>query len=153
MPHLGTPHELLVTWPTAPLGGDDLTALLAYARRLASVPGVARVTSPEDAFPGDPARAVSAMLATDEAGAALRGLFVQGDTARLAVLSSFAVDDERSLEQLELLRSVAPPPGTRVLVGGQPALLQTSTGLCLSAEQIPQGPPTVTVNQSRVIAT
>lgn len=121
LPHLGTPHELLVTWPTAPLGGDDLTALLAYARRLASVPGVARVTSPEDAFPGEPSRAVSAMLATDEAGAALRGLFVQGDTARLAVLSSFAVDDERSLEQLDLLRSVAPPPGARVLVGGQSA--------------------------------
>ena len=29
----------------------------------------------------------------------------------------------------------------RVTVGGQPAILQTSTGLCLSAEQIPQGPP------------
>ncbi|MCR5868343.1 MAG: PAAR-like protein [Aquincola tertiaricarbonis] len=44
-------------------------------------------------------------------------------------------------------------PATRVLVGGQPALLQTSTGLCLSAEQIPQGAPTITVNQARVIAT
>jgi hypothetical protein len=44
-------------------------------------------------------------------------------------------------------------PATRVMVGGQPALLQTSSGLCLSAEQIPQGAPTITVNQSRVIAT
>ena len=44
-------------------------------------------------------------------------------------------------------------PATRVMVGGQPALLQTSTGLCLSAEQIPQGAPTITVNQTRVIAT
>ena len=44
-------------------------------------------------------------------------------------------------------------PATRVLVNGTPALLQTSTGLCLSAEQIPQGPPTITVNQTRVIAT
>jgi hypothetical protein len=44
-------------------------------------------------------------------------------------------------------------PATRVMVNGQPALLQTSTGLCLSAEQIPQGPPTITVNQTRVIAT
>lgn len=44
-------------------------------------------------------------------------------------------------------------PAARVLVNGQPALLQTSTGLCLSAEQIPQGAPTITVNQSRVIAT
>ena len=41
---------------------------------------------------------------------------------------------------------------TRVLVNGQPALLQTSSGLCKSAEQIPQGPPTISVNQSRVIA-
>lgn len=44
-------------------------------------------------------------------------------------------------------------PATRVLVGGQPALLQTSAGLCLSAEQIPQGAPSITVNQTRVIAT
>jgi hypothetical protein len=44
-------------------------------------------------------------------------------------------------------------PAARVKVNGQPALLQTSTGLCLSAEQIPQGPPTITVNQTRVIAT
>lgn len=44
-------------------------------------------------------------------------------------------------------------PATRVMVNGQPALLQTSAGLCLSAEQIPQGPPTITVNQTRVIAT
>ena len=38
----------------------------------------------------------------------------------------------------------------RVLVGGQPVLLQDSTGLCKSAEQIPQGPPTVTTTQLRV---
>ena len=43
-------------------------------------------------------------------------------------------------------------PATRVLINGQPALLQTSTGLCLSAEQIPQGPPIITVTQTRVSA-
>jgi hypothetical protein len=42
-------------------------------------------------------------------------------------------------------------PATRVLVMGQPALLQISTGLCLSPEQIPQGPPSIVVNQARVI--
>lgn len=42
-------------------------------------------------------------------------------------------------------------PATRVLVNGQPAILQTSTGLCLSAEQIPQGPPLVIAAQPRVI--
>lgn len=42
-------------------------------------------------------------------------------------------------------------PAARVLVNGQPAILQTSTGLCLSPEQIPQGPPMVIVNQTRVI--
>jgi hypothetical protein len=41
-------------------------------------------------------------------------------------------------------------PATRVLVGGQPAILQDSTGLCLSPEQIPQGPPSVIVTQVRV---
>lgn len=44
-------------------------------------------------------------------------------------------------------------PAVRVTAGAQPVLLQTSTGLCKSAEQIPQGPPTITVNQPRVIAT
>jgi hypothetical protein len=44
-------------------------------------------------------------------------------------------------------------PSARVLVNGTPALLQTSVGLCISAQQTPNGPPTVPVNQLRVIAT
>jgi hypothetical protein len=48
-------------------------------------------------------------------------------------------------------------PATRVLVSGSPAMLQPSPGpgpgLCLSAEQIPQGPPLVTALQARVLAT
>ena len=44
-------------------------------------------------------------------------------------------------------------PAARVLVNGQPAILQTSAGLCLSAEQIPQGPPTVVSTQVRVSGT
>ena len=42
-------------------------------------------------------------------------------------------------------------PATRILVNGQPALLQTSSGLCLSPEQAPQGPPTIIATQTRVI--
>jgi hypothetical protein len=42
-------------------------------------------------------------------------------------------------------------PAARVLVMGQPALLATSTGLCQSAEQIPQGPPTVAATQPRAV--
>ncbi len=41
-------------------------------------------------------------------------------------------------------------PATRVFVNGQPAILQSSTGLCFSAEQIPQGPPTIMSTQPRV---
>lgn len=44
-------------------------------------------------------------------------------------------------------------PATRVLVNGQPAILQTSAGLCQSAEQIPQGAPIVVTTQVRVMAT
>jgi hypothetical protein len=43
-------------------------------------------------------------------------------------------------------------PAARVTVNGQPALIQTSTGLCQSAEQIPQGPPSILVTQTRVVA-
>ena len=44
-------------------------------------------------------------------------------------------------------------PAARVLVNGQPAIIQTSTGICQSAEQIPQGPPTIVTTQPRVVAT
>jgi len=44
-------------------------------------------------------------------------------------------------------------PATRVTVNGQPVLLQTSTGICQSIEQIPQGPPTIVATQPRVIGT
>jgi hypothetical protein len=43
---------------------------------------------------------------------------------------------------------------TKVLVGGKPALLGpapgTGGGMCLSVEQIPQGPPTISQMQTRV---
>jgi uncharacterized Zn-binding protein involved in type VI secretion len=39
---------------------------------------------------------------------------------------------------------------TRVKVGGQPVILQDSTGMCSSPEQIPQGPPSIIVTQTRV---
>lgn len=44
-------------------------------------------------------------------------------------------------------------PASRVQVGGQPVILQTSTGICQSAEQIPQGAPTVIATQTRVSGT
>ncbi len=44
-------------------------------------------------------------------------------------------------------------PAVRVRVGGQPVILQSSSGICLSAEQIPQGPPTVVATQPRVKGT
>ena len=44
-------------------------------------------------------------------------------------------------------------PAVRVLVNGAPPILQTSTGICQSIEQIPQGAPMVVANQPRVVAT
>lgn len=43
-------------------------------------------------------------------------------------------------------------PATRVLINGQPALMQTSVGLCLGPTQAPQGPATIITTQPRVIA-
>ncbi len=40
---------------------------------------------------------------------------------------------------------------TQTRVQGVPVLLQSSVGLCFSAEQIPQGPPVVMQTQSRVL--
>lgn len=44
-------------------------------------------------------------------------------------------------------------PATRVFVNGSPVIIQTSTGICQSAEQIPAGPPVIQSTQPRVIAT
>jgi hypothetical protein len=44
-------------------------------------------------------------------------------------------------------------PAVRVTVNKQPVVLQSSSGLCLSADQIPQGPPQVTTTQTRVSGT
>ena len=41
-------------------------------------------------------------------------------------------------------------PATRVRVDREPVLLETSTALCQSAEQIPQGAPTVSSTQTKV---
>jgi len=44
-------------------------------------------------------------------------------------------------------------PAVRVLINGQPPILQTSTGLALSATAIPGGPPIVATTQMRVVGT
>ncbi|ALF52890.1 hypothetical protein ACX27_08520 [Nostoc piscinale CENA21] len=41
-------------------------------------------------------------------------------------------------------------PASRVRVGGQAVILQSSTAICQSAEQIPQGPPNIVATQTRV---
>ena len=41
-------------------------------------------------------------------------------------------------------------PATRVLVNGKPVILKTSSGICQSAVQAPQGPPNILVTQPRV---
>ena len=44
-------------------------------------------------------------------------------------------------------------PATKVLLSGQFAVLRNSSGICQSAEQIPQGPPVVTATQTKVLGT
>jgi len=44
-------------------------------------------------------------------------------------------------------------PATRVNVGGQAVILQTSTGLCVAGDQAPQGSPAITGGQTSVKGT
>lgn len=41
-------------------------------------------------------------------------------------------------------------PASRVLIDGKPAVLQSSSGLCITATQAPQGTPQVVATQTRV---
>ncbi|MEV4869225.1 hypothetical protein ACFWAT_00525 [Streptomyces syringium] len=42
-------------------------------------------------------------------------------------------------------------PSTRIRINGSPAVLRSSTGLCLAADQAPQGPPNISVVQQRAV--
>jgi uncharacterized Zn-binding protein involved in type VI secretion len=44
-------------------------------------------------------------------------------------------------------------PAVKVLLSGNPAVLKGGGVICQSAEQIPQGPPTITVTQLKVTGT
>jgi hypothetical protein len=44
-------------------------------------------------------------------------------------------------------------PAARVMVGGSPAILQTSTGICQGPTQAPQGPALVVSAQTRAVGT
>lgn len=44
-------------------------------------------------------------------------------------------------------------PAARVLLGGVPAILQTSTGICQGPTQAPQGPVLVVAAQTRALGT
>ena len=44
-------------------------------------------------------------------------------------------------------------PASRVKVNNNPVIFKTSTGICQSAEQAPQGPPNIIVTQIRVKGT
>lgn len=41
-------------------------------------------------------------------------------------------------------------PATRVRIGGKPAILASSKGLCFASDYLPQGAPVVTTTQTRV---
>lgn len=115
-----TPHDVLVTleegrWDAARLGD-----LAAFAASLRAIPGVAMVNGPHAIDP-DPARAAALLLDDGAAARSVRSVVLDDTSARLAVVSTFAVDDARALAQVELLRALPPPPGMRVQVGGQGA--------------------------------
>lgn len=44
-------------------------------------------------------------------------------------------------------------PAVKVLLSGNPAVLKSGAVICQSVEQIPQGPPSVTVTQLKVTGT
>jgi hypothetical protein len=44
-------------------------------------------------------------------------------------------------------------PSVRTLFNAQPGIVQSSTGMCFSADGIPNGPPIIVNTQPRVIAT
>jgi hypothetical protein len=64
--------------------------------------------------------------------------------------SPFQVTTGAGITPRPCIRVLWPVPAGRVQVQGTPVLLSWSTGICLSAGQIPQGSPVVVSVQQRV---
>lgn len=85
-----------------------------------------------------------AQLTTSNARVKVGGLAVAvaGDSAAVAGCP-FQVPIGTGTKPQPCVKVLWTTPATRVRVGGQPALLSTSSAVCQSAEQAPQGAPSV----------
>lgn len=80
-------------------------------------------------------------------------------TPALLVSDSFPIDGgpfegriPDSTSPQPCIQTLGGAPAASVLVNGRPVLVSTSTGRCLSAENNPQGPPTLSGVQPRLVA-
>jgi RND superfamily putative drug exporter len=118
--HLTTPHEVIVSLEHGTWDEATVAQLAAFQRKLQALPGVTLVNGPLTLDP-DPARAARLLLDDGESARTIRALVLDERSARLAIVSAYAVDDPRALEQVDTLRHLSAPPGMKVLVGGQSA--------------------------------
>ncbi len=96
--------------------------------------------SPMSVAPGEPR-----VMLTGQAAATMADLYT-------IAACPFQVPAGPSTKPQPCIKVQYTGPATRVFANGKPVMLGTSVGICQSAEQIPAGPPTVSVFQTRVIA-
>lgn len=138
-PNETTPHDIAVRAEGPLLTPERIGALYDYQARLAVQPGVVRVDSLFSLVPGQSKETYQALFSApaerlDPRLAAGIAEFVNGNTARLAVISAFAGESIEAQRQAERLRAVAAPPGMAVDIGGvAAALLDLKDGIAARA--------------------
>jgi uncharacterized membrane protein YdfJ with MMPL/SSD domain len=128
LPHQVAPHDVLVRIAGDVLARDNLEKLYALDQQMRALPGVRDVQS---VF--SPAAAVGKERLLeqlskprekqDENVLAALDIFARGSVMRFAVVSEFNFNEEPSIAQVRALRSMTPPDGFKIEVGGIGAIL------------------------------
>jgi RND superfamily putative drug exporter len=126
--NLTTPHELVVVADGDLRTPENVGHLYDWVARVRETEGIPRVLSIFDAVSNVSKetymRKLGAPVAErDKALESALGAFLSERYARVIAISDGRLDEPASQAQVAALRALAPPPGMRVLVGGEAARL------------------------------
>ncbi|MGE0600792.1 MAG: MMPL family transporter [Dehalococcoidia bacterium] len=127
-PHETTPHQLLIEFDGPALTPEHVGELFDFAGRLKAVDGIQRIDSVFGIQPGLSKEQYQSLASAppgslDPQVLAAISLFIKDNYARFSLVSKFELDASESQHQVEEIRAIEPPAGSRLLVGGDAAEL------------------------------
>jgi len=139
IPHIISPHEILVFTEGESLSTDNLEKLGAFSDAIGLTEGVARVIDIYSRTPAGMQRpafiAAIQKLRTDPSFTQSASIFARGNVMRFMTISAYDSPDPRGMDTVHRLRQLPLPAGMRMEIGGVSANL-LDLKLCV-AERTP----------------